>query len=324
MERDPLGYLIALPSLLYTPGGPLVIALVAFAVIVIVQRVRRVAPPMPAAGSGRRTFIARGLTIGASALILTYAATVASAIFLSEPWQVRWWYYTNVIAVAAIVVAVLLVVLVRVRVHREGTVTPITPRNWLTFTAARDRAIAGTAFGLLAVTCICAGLASSQDANGQYAIIAIGVGDSSGTATFFGWAYGVPVLVVLVVLATLVFASLRANAHPPFVSAETVDEERSDRRETSAMIVGLSTAAVTTALGQAWAMIGSSGTGSVGVGIPGVGTFTSTSGYAAIAPAMLVVSGLLTMGALLYLLLAVRKGVASARSARRAPVVVAA
>jgi hypothetical protein len=71
----------------------------------------------------------------------------------------------------------------------------------------------------LATTVVLGGLASSRDDQGRYAVLFVGVGNASGTSTFLGWYYGVPILIALVALTVVTLTALWVIARPPLATS---------------------------------------------------------------------------------------------------------
>lgn len=283
-------------GLLYQWWGPW-LAIVVFVALIIARR----APRFQVAPFTRRVALLGGLAVAVS-----WALMQLAPMFASEPWRVMWWLTLPPVVIASASVAVILVHTLRARSTPEVPVTPVVRRGWLSFTRRRDSIVTASAVGALLALSIAAGLASSPDDDGLYSRISIPVGDQgAGSATFFGWAYSVPLLIVTAVLLVLLYLALRSNASPPFLRPETVASETQQRRDTSVVLFGLAGASVLIGLSDAVIMVAHAGLGSVGVGIPGVGNFMYSTGFASIAPALLFIGSLLQAGAALWLLLTI-------------------
>ena len=207
--------------------------------------------------------------------------------------------------VAAIAtIAVALVIVGRTPVRPQVPITPVRPRGWLSFTRRRDWITATVVLATLVLTSVIAGAASAPDEHGWYSMIEIPVGTlEPGFASFFGWAYGLPVLVAAAVLAAVVSWALHLSAARPFIRPETVEAETTERRALSSVLVAVMLGATLLVLGDAVRLIAGAGMGSVGVGIPGIGDFNYSTGYAALAPAMLALGNLIQIWAIALLLI---------------------
>ena len=75
--------------------------------------------------------------------------------------------------------------------------------------------------------------------------------DRPDPSRFYGWAYGVPVLVCPTVLTTVTWAALHPNAARPYIRPETVTAERDARREVAVGTVRIATAGMLLALAGA-------------------------------------------------------------------------
>lgn len=283
-------------GLLFQWWGPL-LAIVVFVALIIARRV----PRFQVASFTRRVALLGGLAIAVS-----WALMQLAPMFASEPWRVMWWLTLPPVVIASASVAIILLHTVRTRSTPEVPVTPVVRRGWLSFTRRRDSIVTASAVVALLGLSIAAGLASSPDDDGLYSRISIPVGDQgAGSSTFFGWAYSVPLLIVTAVLVVLLFLALRSNASRPFLRPETVGAETAQRRDTSVVLFALAGSSVLIGLSDAVIMVAHAGLGSVGVGIPGVGTFMYSTGFASLAPALLVIGSLLQAGAALWLLLTI-------------------
>lgn len=283
-------------GLLFQWWGPW-LAIGVFVALILARR----APRFQVAPFTRRVALLGGLAVAVS-----WALMQLAPMFAGEPWRVMWWLMLPPAAVASVAVAVILVHALRARSTPEVPVTPVVRRGWLSFTRRRDSVVTASAIGALLALSIAAGLASSPDDDGLYSRISIPVGDQgAGSATFFGWAYSIPLLIVTAVLLVLLYLALRSNASPPFLRPDTVASETQQRRDTSVVLFGLAGASVLIGLSDAVIMVAHAGLGSVGVGIPGVGNFMYSTGFASIAPALLFIGSLLQAGAALWLLLTI-------------------
>ena len=292
-------------TLVYEWWGSLFLALLVVGILVVVRRTVRTSY----GPDQRRLALAGGLGI-----LLAWFFVNALGYFSFAPFQVRWW-----VAVAPVLVATVAVVVALLRARPDARpevpVTPLARRGWLSFTRRRDSITGMIVLAALVVTVIAAGAASAPDDNGWYAIILIPVGDQgAGSATFFGWAYGLPLLAAVVVLAAALAWALHRDAARPFLRPDTVAAETAARRSTSAVLFSLAVPAALLGLASAVHMVADAGLGSVGVGIPGVGNFNYSTGYAAFAPAMMWLSGGLRVWAIVWLLLAILGRRVGARS----------
>ena len=209
----------------------------------------------------------------------------------AEPFSYVWWNYPLPVAAAIVTMVVALVSLRRTVSTPEVPVVPIAPRGWRTFTSRRELTAAIVSAAVLIATSVIAGLASVTDESGLHTLIempgpTLETGESHGVATFYGWAYSVPVMLGVLVLSLLAWQALRASALPAFRRPDTVETESIERRQIASAIVRLYTAAVLLPLGGAFIQIGGAGMGSTGIGIPGVGDFMWSLGYASFAPAI--------------------------------------
>lgn len=177
-----------------------------------------------------------------------------------------WARFTVALACAAIGVGVVLwLIITRGTTPPQVAVVPSVRRNWASFSSWPALLIAGVAFLALVATTVAAGIASSPNDEGQYAWLAIPIPNEPGIdpirMPFYGWFYGVPVLVCLVVLVVVVWAALHRNAARPFLRPETVAAERLARRETARNTVVIATASTLLSLAGVWRLIARAGSG---------------------------------------------------------------
>lgn len=187
---------------------------------------------------------------------------------------VSWWRYATPLATAAAGLTVLLALIVfRGSTPPERPVVPTSRRTWLTFTPRVLSAGALTALLLLTLTTVGAGLASSTIGDGPHVYLEIAIPNETIDPIrpwFYGWAYGVPVLVCTALLVPVTVGALHANAARAFLRPETVLAEQRERRETAAGITSIATAAALLALAGAWRFIAESGS-ATGLTIQGDG-----------------------------------------------------
>lgn len=304
---------------------PVLPALIVFAVVVIATRAWK---PAPASPSPRARAVQRLLRIGALLVLLVDVGVRAAPLVVARlpfdgdlltPGGYAWWQFPLPLAAA---VVILVVALVRSRAEParvETPVVPLTRRNWLTFSRQRDVVIAASTGGALLLLSVLSGLASATDRNGLHTIIVMRGGDfavpddidtsiaaNGPWSSFYGWAYGVPVMVLAVILALVLWLALRTDAARPFVRPEDVAADTADRAAAAIGAWRLAAAALGLTFGAALAFVAYAGLSSTGVGVPGLGTATWSLGYSSFAPAMLGLSVLVRIAATVSLLLLVR------------------
>lgn len=199
----------------------------------------------------------------------------------------QWWRFWPPVAAAAIWAIIVAVSLTRTRPAPLEPVMTARRRTWRTYLWPSTLWLTVASLSVLVVTVLLAGLASSPGENGWFTVLKIPVGNQgSGFASFPGWGHGVPVLLAAALLAMVAWRTLSADALAPFRGPATIEAETALRRAAANTLVTGAAAGILLGLGRLWFMIGSAGSGSVGVGIPGVGDFMFSPGFAAIAPAM--------------------------------------
>ncbi len=234
---------------------------------------------------------------------------------------VSWWRYATPALAGAIALLALLLL-----ITGRGSATPRRPvplagrRTWTSFGARGDLYAAAIAAFALILTTIAAGLASSPDPQGRYVWLEVPIPNASVDPLrpwFFGWAYGVPVLLSAAALLAITVTALRCNAIRPFVAPQTLRLERLRRSTVASGILRISTAAMLLSLAAAWRFIADSGT-TTGLSIEGVGTYEVTWRYAELAAAAGWAAPLIEVAA--FLLLFFCTGIRSPRRRASEPV----
>lgn len=251
------------------------VALCIFGGVLIAARVRRrrgSASPghgpgaqgavQPLGGCYVREF--RALGFGAIAVILLYAVeNYVRGYRMSLVNVVEWWQYATPVFAAAVSLVVVWGVIVANGTNRtEQPVAPTARRTWLSFGSRASIIAAGGALFALLVTTIAAGLASSADGDGRYIYLDYPVLNTSVDAVrpwFYGWSFGVPVLLCLVALAIVVWATLHSNAVRPFLKQQTVRLEQKARSEIGSAVLQIATAGMLLSLGGAFRFIARGG-----------------------------------------------------------------
>jgi hypothetical protein len=206
----------------------------------------------------------RALGISAIAVILLYAVeNYVRGYRMSLVNVVEWWQYATPIFAATVSLAVVWGLIAANGMNPAAQpVAPTTRRTWLSFGSRASVIAAGGAFFAVLVTTITAGLASSADSDGRYIYLDYPVLNTSVDAVrpwFYGWSFGVPVLLCLLALALVVWGTLRSNAVRPFLRQQTVSLEKKGRSEIGSAVLHIATAGTLLALGGAFRFIARGG-----------------------------------------------------------------
>ena len=182
----------------------------------------------------------------------------------------------------------------------------------------------GVLVALLVTTVLLAGLASSTDLEGRFAALVVQIGTASGSSTFLGWYFGVPILVGVAALVLATGLALWANARPSLAVAAV--DRASDvwmRRYRTRTILTLGGGALALVLGSSLILIGAGGTISVQVaGGNQLGTITAGTAIATLTMPFRLL-GMLFKGvglALVLLPLFTRRPRPAAASPRQQPI----
>lgn len=250
------------------------------------------------------------LGIGAAVVIVVFAAeNVIRGYLLNLADTVSWWQYATPVFISLLCVsAVWGLIIFRGTVQSARPVMPASRRTWVSFGSRMGIVCAGVALVALFATSILAGLNSSADSQGRYIHLEIPVPNESIDALrpwFFGWAYGVPVMVCLGLLTIVTWAALRSNAVRPYERPETVGVERTERNDVATSILRVATAGTLLGLAGAFRLIADAGSPSALV-VEGNGqsnAYEATWRYAEFAVAAGWLAPLLEVVAFLLLLM---------------------
>ncbi|MEP6481873.1 MAG: hypothetical protein ABJA94_07690 [Rhodoglobus sp.] len=259
-------------------------------------------------------FERRALGIGAVAVIVIFAIEyVVDGYLLNLSDVVAWWRYATPVLSALVTLCVLLgLIVLRGTIKPEHPVVSAARRTWSSFGPRRGIiATSCLALAFLATT-IAAGLASSPDDRGQYIYLEIPAPNTSVDPLrpwFYGWAYGVPVIICVAALVAVTWLTLRSNAVRPFLRPETTGAEQRVRSEIAASAVYIAAAGMLLALGGAFRFIGQSGSYSrLTVGDAGQSnSYELTWRYANLATAAGWMAPLIEITAFVLLLLVARR-----------------
>ncbi|TDN41886.1 hypothetical protein EDF64_11575 [Curtobacterium flaccumfaciens] len=198
--------------------------------------------------------------------------------------QFRWW--PEVLPIAAGVAAVL--------VAGRGATVPVTAdqpvldlrrRRPLTFTRGVEVLAAAAATVVLALTVLGAGLLSSQDDEGRYAFITIPVGDATASTEFFGWYYGLPVVVAAAALVVVTLAGLHRIACAPRADANRAGDDLR-RRDRSSAVLRSATSALLLTLGSSWQLVAQASSLRTSIPRTEAGTIEFGTSFAALGPVL--------------------------------------
>ncbi|WP_429458933.1 hypothetical protein [Microbacterium sp. ZKA21] len=212
-------------------------------------------------GPERRTV----MIVSIAVIILFLVEHLVSGYALDLIDEVAWWRYATPLFVASVGIGVVLaLILTRGTAPAEAAVLPVARRTWRSFSARPALIGTGILVLVLAVTTVLSGLASTPNSRGWYVWLEIPIANEPDIDPvrpwFYGWAYGLPVLVCLLVLVVVAWAALRANAVRPYLRPETVPAEREARRRVATGIVRITAAAMLLALAGSWRLIAAAGT----------------------------------------------------------------
>lgn len=226
-------------------------------------------PRFPAAGprSVQAKYVPEQRALGfvaVAVIVLFFADFVFRGYILTGADRLHWWRFTTPIACAIIgIVIVLALIVTRGTAPAETPVLSAERRSWVSFSSRFALISLGVLGFVVAATTVSSGIASSPNGEGQYVWLVIPVPNEGAIdpirLSFYGWTYGIPVLVSLGALLAVTWFALDRNAARPYLRTETLGAERSARRETARNAAWVTTAAMLLTLAGAWRFIARSG-----------------------------------------------------------------
>lgn len=177
-----------------------------------------------------------------------------------------WWRFATALFVAALGLGIVAAIEVRGAKPSEVPVVSGARRTWTSF-GPRVGLIGGVvALVAILATSIAAGLAAYVDSRGDSAWLEIPIPNEETIDPlrlhFYGWTYGVPVLICAALVAAAAWGVLHANASRPYLRPEAVPAERDARRAVARDAVRIATGATLLGLAGAWRLIAGAGTAS--------------------------------------------------------------
>ncbi len=198
--------------------------------------------------------------------------------------QFRWW--PEVLPIAAGTVAVLIAGRgVTAPVAADRPVLDLRRRGPLTFTRGVESLTTAITTVVLALTVLGAGLLSSQDDEGRYAFITMPVGDATASTEFFGWYYGLPVVVATAVLVVVTLVGLHRIARAPRADIDRAGDDLR-RRDRSSAVLRSATAALLLTLGSAWQLVAHASSLRTSIPRTEAGTIEFGTSFAALGPVL--------------------------------------
>lgn len=202
--------------------------------------------------------------VGIVIIVWFVGEVVVRGYLVAVPEELSWVRFVAPIIGAALGLgAVLLQIVVSGSEAPEEPGTLVPRRTWASFSEPRDLIGAVFVALVLLTTTIAAGMAASADRWGVSNSVELPVPNLAMVdpirLPFFGWAYGIPVLVSAGILLLVVAALLQKNASRSFIRPETVMAERIVRRQVAAGGVRIATAALLLALAASWRLIAGAG-----------------------------------------------------------------
>lgn len=261
--------------------------------------------------------------VAVGVIVLFIAEFVLRGYVFTAQGLVHWWRFAVPLACAIVGLCIVLgIIVTRGTTSPDEPVMTATRRDWTSFSSRTMLVgVAAAALALVATT-VAAGLASSANGQGQHVWLAIPVPNEAAIdpirLPFYGWTYGVPVLICLAALVIVFWAALDRNSARPFMRAETVTAERAARRGTARDATRIVTATMLLTVAGAWRLIASAGSVSslTITGQNGDAPYDAAWRYAELAIAAGWFAPILEVIAFVLLLLAAASGLRPARNHR--------
>lgn len=231
------------------------------------SRVRRKATveAPPAAVFAQYATEGRMIAAGAVLVIVVLAASTIAIDYVIVDQSIRWWRFTLGLAAVTLVLAIV-VALIVTRGTRRPEVPAVSPvrRHWASFSSRTAMAVTVVVAVLLVATTLFGGFTSEADSDGNWRWLALPIVNEASIdplrLNYYGWTFGVPVLVAMVAALGVAWVALDRSAARPFLRPDTVEAERQLRRHTASGIYTLVVSAMMLALAGAWRMIADAGT----------------------------------------------------------------
>ena len=202
------------------PLFSIVVAVIAAGGILLVASRRRhhdrgpAQPPEAAARSIRMRYLPEHRTLGIAAIgvcVLFAVENVMRGYVVNLPGLVSWWRFATPVFCALLAICVVFgLIVARGSAPTEVPVVPAVRRTWTSFSSRSSVICASLVLLALLATTVGAGLASSANGEGQYVWLEIPVPNEADIDPirlgFYGWAYGIPVLICLAALASMSWA----------------------------------------------------------------------------------------------------------------------
>jgi hypothetical protein len=206
----------------------------------------------------------RMIAAGAGLVIVVLAASTFLIDYVVVDQSIRWWRFTLGLTAVSLVLAVV-VGLIVTRGTRPPEIPAVSParRHWASFSSRTALTVTAVVAVLLVATTVFGGLTSEMDSDGNWRWLALPIVNESGIdpirLNYYGWTFGVPVLVALVAALGVAWVTLDRSAARAFLRPDTVDTERQLRRQTASGVSTLVVSAMMIALAGAWRMIAEAG-----------------------------------------------------------------
>lgn len=201
------------------------------------------------------------LTRIASAVAFVVVILSLEGVWLPSPVSDHWTSFVVPLSIATLCIVVILLA-ATTYLRRNSAQQAIQPSSSTTLYFGRRWWLTGwiaIAAGLIA-SVVVAGLASSADSDGRYAVITVENEEFSGSSTILGWYFGIPILIGVAVLVTVTVVALRLGTRSP-LSGDRQNVDWWLRRHRTRTVLLIGAGALVLTLG--WALISIGGAASL-------------------------------------------------------------
>jgi hypothetical protein len=204
------------------------------------------------------------------------------------------WRYAVPLGAAGMAVAVCAGLGARTRSAKSSREVDLAPRSVRSFGSSWWFAGLVILAVLLISTVILAGLASSADDEGRHTLVVLDAGNVQAATVFFGWAFGVPVLIGLAALLGLVLIALWRVARPAVpADPRARDLEVALRRNQARTVLAIASGATAFTLGAALLFLGRSSSLAASFPGPEGGRIELVTSFAALGTPFMILGLLL-------------------------------
>lgn len=206
----------------------------------------------------------RAVGVVAIAVVVAFALeNIVRGYVLKLVDVVDWWRYPTPQLAAIVGLAIVAIIVASGSSAPSEPVLPSTRRSWLSFGPRLGLIGSGLTMLVLVTVTITAGAASSADTSGRFIYLDLAAPNTTLEPIrpwFFGWSYGIPVLISTALLCLATWAVLSRNSIRSFSRAQGMLAEQNARASLASAAVSIAAGATLLTLAGALRFIARSGT----------------------------------------------------------------